>query len=321
MKTMSFSRGALTLSLCMLAATGVSAFERVITLSELLNHHWRHELVTYPFATEKGACATNSVQLTGPDGPVPVQLADVTLWPETASVKSATVAFVVEDLPALATQSFTVAYGPTPAATAAGLSDLTVKAGADRVEATTSRFGVRLLLGEKTYDAAVAASNAPGPVLAMRLADGTWFGGSRLYGDTPITGYSARLTEAGPVLVRVECRYLYADGRTNCITVQLNAQGNRVCYTTSVPQGQPKDGWDLLLTGLPPLAFQFMPEQVTLQPGTHAIKAWKEREVAAYAPGLIPKSIAFHEFTLSNLKVVNFVVALADERGRLTPVA
>ncbi|MEI7435724.1 MAG: hypothetical protein WCL16_02825, partial [bacterium] len=287
MKDVDCLRAAALFSLSLLMTSATQAADYVITLPELLNHHWQHELVTYPFSADKDACATNSVQLTGPGGRLPVQLAGVELWPGTTSVKSAALAFVVEDLPALATQSFTVAYGPAPVAKAVGMPDLTVKRGADRVEATTSRFGVRLLLGEKAFDPAVAASNVPGPVLAMRLADGTWFGGSRLYGNTPIAGYSARLTEAGPVLLRVECLYRYADGRTNAITMQLNAQGNRVYYITHVPRGQPQDGWEISLSGLPPLAFQFMPEQVSLQPRTHAIKGWKEREIADYPAGLI----------------------------------
>ncbi|MHB9131608.1 MAG: hypothetical protein ACYDBB_11040 [Armatimonadota bacterium] len=281
----------------LLAMSGLQAAEYRIVLPEQLNHRWTRELVTYPFTAAQGACVAESVRLSGPQGALPVQLAEVEHWPGTAFVKSAKIAFVVDELAPLATNTYTVSYGPTALPSTALPADLAVKTTEQLGEMTTSRYGVRMLLGEKTYDPPVAATTVPGPIQAMRLTDGSWFGGSRLYGDTQVAGYTARITERGPALARAICQYRYADGNTLTVTLQLNAQGDRVYVNTAVAKGHLADGWDVLLTGLPPLAFQYMPEQVTKQPGTHMIKGWKERAIADYAPGLISKLVPWAEWT------------------------
>ena len=275
-------------SCCLLLLTVSRAAEYQIVLPEQLNHRWTHELVTYPFTAEQGACVAESLRLSGPNGPLPAQLSEMANWPGTHFVKSATLAFVVDELAPLSTHTYTVSYAAQAAPPANLAADLSVKTTAEQAEATTSRFGARLLLGEKTYNPPAKADTVPGPVLGMRLAEGVWFGGSRLYGETPVSGYSARLTDAGPAFARVECRYRYADGNSLTVIVQLNAQGDRLYYTTHVEQERVGDGWDILLTGLPPLAFQFMPQVATHIPGAHDLKGgWREREIADFPPGLI----------------------------------
>lgn len=288
---MSIMRVCLPLALvicCLAALTMARATDYQLVLPEQLNHRWAHELVTYPFTAEQGACVAESLRLTGPNGPLPVQLSGVEYWPNSRFVKSATLAFIVDALDPLTTNTYTVSYTATPAPALNLAAELTVKVAKDQVEATTSHFGARLLLGEKTYNPPAKADAVPGPVLGMHLAEGAWFGGSRLYGATAISSYTARLTAAGPAFARVECQYRYANGNSLTITVQLNAQGNRLYYTTAVANEQLTDGWDILLTGLPPLAFQYMPQQQFQIPGAHLLKSgWKEREIADFSPGVI----------------------------------
>ena len=78
----------------------------------------------FQFAAKKGTCVPESVTLTGPQGPLPVQLSQVELWPATRwgelrskapSVKSARLSFVA-DLRPLATDTYTVRYASTPPA-------------------------------------------------------------------------------------------------------------------------------------------------------------------------------------------------------------
>ena len=58
----------------LVATTGpTSAGQQNIIIREHLGQRWTRELVTYPFAAEKGQCHPNSIKLIGPDGPVPVQ--------------------------------------------------------------------------------------------------------------------------------------------------------------------------------------------------------------------------------------------------------
>ncbi|HEY3417582.1 MAG TPA: hypothetical protein VGM23_11925, partial [Armatimonadota bacterium] len=196
-------------ALLSLAPTGARAGETKIVLRDYLSQQWINERLTYPFSAAKGACVAGSVTLTGPQGAVPVQLSDISYWPGTPWVKSAKLSFIANLAP-LATDTYIVRYGNRPAASPA--TDLTVTPGKDQVEITTKGFGARLLLGERTFPTPVAAAQAPGPVIAMRMADGTWFGGSTLYGPAKLKAYSAKLTDNGPVFARVAVRYTYENG-------------------------------------------------------------------------------------------------------------
>ena len=249
--------------------------EERIVVTEHLNRRWTHEWVAYPFAAQ-----APDVQLTGPSGSIPVQ------------VSGSNVTFIVDELAPLATNIYTVSRGKSVA------SDLVITPAAERVEVVSSRFGVRLLVGDETYDPPAVSSNVPGPVAGMRLADGTWFGGSRLYGEALIAGYSAKLTDAGPVFARVECRYRYADGRTNTVTVQLNSQGDRLYFNDRNSGLSESNGWELTLNGLPALAFQYMPEQGAKQPKAHLIQGdWKEVLLADCPAGLITKLYPWGDWT------------------------
>ncbi|HOF87307.1 MAG TPA: hypothetical protein PLZ36_04250, partial [Armatimonadota bacterium] len=295
------------------------AAQREIVLAEQLNVNWQHELVTYPFTAENGACVAESVRLTGPAGPVPVQLANIAYWPDTKFVQSATLAFVVEALAPRTTNTYQVTFGPAAATDAMPAPDLTVTATDAQVEAATSRFGARLLLGRHTYDPPVPAKEVPAPVLGMRRANGAWFGGSRLYGETPVTALTATLTDRGPAFVRVAYRYTYADGNTLDLTAQLHAQGNQLYFETlSAKDNRGKDGFDILLTpGLPPLLFQFMPEVQQVQVGASEIgkTGWKEKAVAAYPAGTItnlaPWGDWWNEFTQTKF-YLRYTIARAE---------
>ena len=70
----------------------------------------------------------------------------------------------------------------------------------------------------------------------MRLANGTWFGGSRLYGNTKIAGYSARLTARGPVFAQVDYRYTYADGNVMELVARFAAGDSAVLWDMDNPE-------------------------------------------------------------------------------------
>ncbi|MHB9134072.1 MAG: hypothetical protein ACYDBB_23630 [Armatimonadota bacterium] len=237
----------LLVAFLLLGTEAAVAGEKKITVQEQLNRQWTHELLTYPFAAPQGQCEVTSVALTGPNGPLPVQLSDVQLWPGTQSVKSAQLSFFVEDLPPLTTQVYTVSFAAKAGTTPAITTDLQITKAENTIEVTTARFGARLLLGEKTYETPVSPADVLGPVAAMRLADGTWFGGSRLYGKTGIKSWSSTLAEAGPVFARVKTVYTYADGNTLTVTAQLAAGDYALMTEMNVAKDLPEDGWELLL--------------------------------------------------------------------------
>ncbi len=239
----------------LLAPAGARAVDKTLTLREHLGQSWTRELLTYPFAADKGVCAAGAVSLVGPKGSVPVQLSEMTAWPD-GSVKSAKLSFIA-DLAPLATDAYAVRYtaAPVPA------TDLTVTPENAQVEIATSQFGARLLLGAQTYPQPVEAARVPGPVLAMRLGGGAWFGGSRLAGPGKISAYAATLTDRGPVFARVVVRYIYEGGNTLELAMLVAAGDNGMRMETRVANDQPRDGIDLLVSrGLPPLHFQVQDE-------------------------------------------------------------
>ena len=238
----------------------LQAAEKRLVLRDYIEQKWKNELLTYPFSAPEGECHPDSVALTGPRGPVPVQLSQLALWPGTPSVKSATLAFIVDLLP-LATDDYTIRYGREPAASTGPVTDLTVTPAEGQVEVTTRGFGVRLLQGEEMYAEPVPAADVPGPILGMRLANGTWFGGSRMFGPRRIASFSAKLTDSGPVFARVAIRYTYAGGNTLDLDVQVAAGDNAMRMETRVRDDQPQDGFNLVLSrGLPPLILQVQDE-------------------------------------------------------------
>ncbi len=275
----------LLFSLCLSA---VAAGEQQIVLREYLNQSWSNELLTYPFSAPPGACQVDSVTLTGPRGPVPVQLSEVELWPGTETVKSAKLSFIA-DLAPLATHTYLVRYGQPPSADETPATDLKVAPTQDQVEITTTQFGARLLLGKRTYAEPVAAAEVPAPIVALRLADGTWFGGSEMYGPAKITAYSATLTDSGPVFTRVLVRYTYANGNTMDVSLRVAAGDNTVRCETKVAQHQPDDGFRWVLSrGLPPLIFQVQDEvrrdrEVFLEPAAGYNRlAWADLPLQDY---------------------------------------
>jgi len=247
------------------------AAEKTIVVSEQLGKEWEHELVSYPVEFPDGACRPESVRLKGPRGPVACQLSDVVYWPGSRHVKTARLWFVVDELKAMTTEGYVLAYGPQAARSAEPGTDLTVTRKKDAVELGTSRFGVRMPLMEHRFGEGASASDVPGPVVAMRLEDGTWFGGSRLYGDRQIRSVSTNVVAAGPVFAEVAVRYSYVDGMTMDLRAQLAAGDNKVLWDMLVrdPKARPveseedwpTDGWHLLLSpGLDPLEVVIYPE-------------------------------------------------------------
>ncbi|MHB9133475.1 MAG: hypothetical protein ACYDBB_20610 [Armatimonadota bacterium] len=234
------------------------AGETKVVLREYLNQQWTDELLSYPFSAADGACDVRSITLAGPKGPMPVQLSEISYWPGNQWVKSAKLSFIASLAP-LAADTYTVRYSDK--ATTPITTDLAVTPGKERVEITTKQFGARLLLGEQTFPQPVPAAQASGPVIEMRMADGTWFGGSVLYGPGKLAAYSAKLTEAGPVFARVAVRYTYENGNTVDLTLRIAAGDNTMRMETRVAKHQPDDGFNLVLSrGLPPFVLQIQDE-------------------------------------------------------------
>ena len=239
--------------------TTLYAAEPQIVLKEHLGQKWSAELLTYPFHADLAQrCCRESIGVSLKGNSLPAQLIDVEFWPGTEWVKKAKLTFVA-DLGPLQERVYTVHSGN--ALTEPPATDLRTSHGPNGVEITTNRFGLRLLSGEKVWDCPASSQDVPGPVLAMRLADGTWFGASRLYGGGRVKRYSARLLESGPVVATWSARYMYDNGATLTISVKLAVGDCQAVWETDYRGNDPGNGWKLVLSrGLDPLLLQFVPE-------------------------------------------------------------
>jgi len=230
-----------------------------------------NELVSFPFSAARGECHPQSVQLAGPSGPLAAQLSEIDWWPNGEGVRSATLSFLVADLPALGRQTYSLKYGATPVAPAQTI-DLAIAPSRDVVELSTTQFAIRLLHGERRFDRPLGPAAVPGPIAAMRLSDGTWFGGSQLYGTRSIVSYVARLEDRGPVFARASLRYIFDDGTIMDLSARLIAGDCKVTWHMNVGAGNDRQvassarpasrgGWRLVLSGgLDPLLGVLAPE-------------------------------------------------------------
>jgi hypothetical protein len=231
-----------------------------ITLKEALNQSYTNELVGYAFEARKGECVAESIQLTGPRGPMAAQLTAIEYWPgkTQACVKSARLCFVADELAPLSTGVYTVAYGRKPAPAAA--TDLKVKPGKGSVEIATAQVGVILPLGEETPARPLAAQQAPGPLLAMRLGAGAWAGGSSLTGGAVVVAWKAVLTDQGPVLARGKVTYTLADSNVVDFSTTVVAGDNAVRWDMSVRNDQPDLGVEFRFPPLPGVKQALLPK-------------------------------------------------------------
>ena len=96
--------------LCVCAVAQGRTVPATITVKEHLNQSYGAELVSFPFEAGKGTCIAESIQLTGPRGPVAAQLTAIQYWPgkEATFVKSARLGFIVDELKPLTTNTYTV---------------------------------------------------------------------------------------------------------------------------------------------------------------------------------------------------------------------
>ena len=111
------------------------------------------------------------------------------------------------------------------------------------------------------------------------------------------------------MLVRVRYNYQYNDGTKLQLILRMDAYDSRVVIDSTVDGNNTDTGWDLLLTpGLPTSAIQFMPEQVTVQPGTTLVNGWRNKPLANYAAGtimnLVPWGDWWDEFTAPSFYLV-----------------
>ncbi|MBM4042950.1 MAG: hypothetical protein FJ290_31055, partial [Planctomycetes bacterium] len=192
-------------------------FSREIRLADVLNHKWTDELVTYAMDFPEKQATPDSIRHYDADGgkEVPFQLSGVAFHDEKRQfVKSATIAFFVDELPANGARTYAVLWDPgtfaSAAQPAAALKETDMKA--ETFEVTNGLFSVRLA-GEKRFEPPVEAASVPGPLRGFKGPDGAWRATSRFVTDAKVLGWKSELAEAGPLWKLYRVRFEFDAGR------------------------------------------------------------------------------------------------------------
>ncbi len=192
-------------------------FSRDIRLTEVLNHRWVNELVTYPLDFPANQATLNSIRLYDMDHrkELPFQLSEVVFHDEKRQfVKSAVIAFFVDELPTHGTRTYTVLGDPGVFASAsqpaAAIKETDLKA--ETFEVTNGLFSVRLA-GEKRFDPPVAAATVPGPLRGFKGPDRVWRATSRFVTDAKLLGWKSELVEQGPLWKLYRVRFQFDGDR------------------------------------------------------------------------------------------------------------
>ena len=192
-------------------------FSRSIRLADVLNHRWADELVTYKLDFPAKQATLNSIRLYDVDRrkELPFQLSRVVYHDKKRQfVKSAVIAFFVDELPAQGNRTYTVLWDPGAFASAtraaAALKETDLKA--ETFEATNGLFSVRLA-GEKRFASPVKAAAVPGPLRGFKGPDGVWRATSRFVTDAKLLGWKSELVEQGPLWKLYRVRFQFDGDR------------------------------------------------------------------------------------------------------------
>ncbi len=163
------------------------------------------------------------------------------------------------------------------------------------MEITTTRFGVKLLLGRNSYSPPAAADSVPGPIAAMHVGDGEWFGGSRMYGKTRILAYEARFVADGPVFVEVVTRYTYEDGNTLDLMSHVAAGDTAILIDANVKNTNEHDGWHMIVgDDRRPLTFRMQTEAYPKRAAK--IGQWVSIPLDREPSGLVTRLTPWHDW-------------------------
>jgi len=192
-------------------------FSRDIRLADALNHRWVDELVTYNLDFPAQQATLDSIRLYDRERgkEIPFQLSGVVFHDEKRQfVKSAVIAFFVDELPAQGARTYTVLWDPGVFASAiqpaAALKETDLKA--ETFEVTNGLFSVRLA-GEKRFDPPMEAATVPGPLRGFKGPDGVWRATSRFVTDAKLLGWKGELVEQGPLWKLYRVRFQFDGDR------------------------------------------------------------------------------------------------------------
>ncbi len=219
-----------------------------IALNEYLNRNWKNELVNYKLNFKSSSCVIESIDLESPDGAVPFQISGTEYYPGTKFVKSCTLSFVT-DLAARERKTYTVNYGPTPAAKSQK-NRTDVKIISSREDhydiLSNGSIEVKVPNGNRQYAKPESPENVPSPIMGIRGKNGQWFGTGLMFGKHKMSAYESQVI-SGPVFAEANIIYHYADQSTLKVKVRVVLKQNAVFIETDSSGNFPDCGWNMVL--------------------------------------------------------------------------
>jgi hypothetical protein len=217
--------------------TGHTERDLTIRLKDHLAHRWTDELLTYRLSFETGTIRPGRLNLFDEKGnSIPIQVTEAKLNKD-GSLASASVSFVLSELPVNGERTFRLTSGSK---TPAYKTDLSVKEKGGILELTTSKAGVRLLAGARRFDPPLPAESAPAPIQAIRLRSGAWVGRTWWEAENRCVGYESELVASGPVFADARVRVLFEGGKRYTATYRLIAGQEAVLMEEEFNLGDPQ---------------------------------------------------------------------------------
>lgn len=211
---------------------------------EFLGIEWRDQFLSYPIAAAAGECRAQHARLSGPAGDIPVQLIDVTTWPD-GSVRTALACFYA-NLSPFKNDLYTLRFDPADPTKATQAPQLEIARRGDRVEVRGRYVGAEFDLSTPR-SGNTGSGGMPTPLVAMIAPDGSRFGGSEFFGNSVAESVEAAVEAAGPVLAEFTWRYGCQDGLGYELRATVGARDTAIQWDMRVTGDAPKDGWRIRL--------------------------------------------------------------------------
>jgi len=172
-------------------------------ITEHIGEAWMQERVSFPVVLP-GSLDPGRLAVRDDSG----SMSPAQFVPDSPGSRKGRVHFVVDLLPR-ARRTWTLVPAKAEAKT-----DLFLKESRDSVEFGTSRIAVRCPFGTQNWPQGLSAADAPAPIQAIRLTDGTWGCKGTLHSPFKVLSISGQTLVSGPVFARIRLTYTFEGGRT-----------------------------------------------------------------------------------------------------------
>ncbi len=247
MKIMTALIGLVLLGVIVGDASGANGAPYPISLTNWVDHEWQRTLLNYDLNLPQGQFFEGkAVLLDDTAAPVPSQVVVLENYKD-RSIKRCRLSFYAE-----LGKNGQLVYALTPTEKPATTSpQVTATRKGNELELTTASAGVRVPApGGQNFKEPVEAGQVPAPILAFRLADGTWAGRGWLESESKISGYSQTVVADGPLYKEYAYEVRFAPQGYYRVRIRLEAEQAFVRVFEEYDVGRATAGKDFFVLAL-----------------------------------------------------------------------